>query len=182
MVNSLEKKNYPSPLKLDLACGQRKQAGFVGVDNIQTESTDIIHDLNTYPYPFDDNSVDEIYCSHYVEHVDDLVKFMDELWRILKPEAKIMIIAPYYANMRAWQDPTHKRAISEASFLYFNRKWREDTLTDHYLQIKCDFDFTYGYVVSPEWGNRSQEARDFAIKHYINVVNDLQVVLTKRKP
>jgi predicted SAM-dependent methyltransferase len=172
-------------LKLDLACGNRKTAGFVGVDCTKTQDADIVHDLNKYPYPFEDNSVDEINCQHFVEHVDDLVKFMDECWRILKPEAKMNIVAPYYANMRAWQDPTHKRAISESSFLYFNKQWRIDTKLNEchpYNEIKSDFDFSYGYNIDNSWANRSQEARDFAIKHYINVVNDVIVTLTKRKP
>jgi SAM-dependent methyltransferase len=173
------------PLKLDLACGNRKQPGFTGVDFVKTTDTDIVHDLNKYPYPFAAESVDEISCQHFIEHVDDIVKFMDECWRILKPEAKMVVVAPYYANMRAWQDPTHKRAISESSFLYFNRQWRIDTKLNEsypYSTMKCDFDFTYGYNISNDWVNRSQEARDFAIKHYINVVNDVVVTLTKRTP
>ena len=31
------------------------------------------------------------------------------------------IWAPYYTSMRCWQDPTHTRAISEATFLYANK-------------------------------------------------------------
>ena len=46
--------------------------------------------------------------------------------------------------MRAWQDPTHKRAISEATFLYANKSWRVSQGLDRY-PITCDFDFSYGY-------------------------------------
>jgi hypothetical protein len=82
--------------------------------------------------------------------------------------------------MRAWQDPTHKRAISETSFLYFNKAWREVNKIDHCIGAECDFDFQYGYVLAPYWANRNEEARAFAIQHYINVVSDIQVILTKR--
>jgi predicted SAM-dependent methyltransferase len=184
MVTTLNKP-YPSPLKVDLACGDRKKQGYLGVDSSVNSQADIIHDLNSYPYPFEDNSVDELSCEHFIEHVDDIIAFMEEIYRILKPEAKALIVAPYYANMRAWQDPTHKRAISEASFLYYNKDWRKNAkLSDSkpYCDMKCDFDFTYGYNIDTAWANRSQEARDFAIRHYINVVNDIQVVLTKRVP
>ena len=115
----------------------------------------------------------------YIEHVQDLMKFMDEVYRVLKKGATAMFVAPYYSSMRSMQDPTHIRPISEATFLYYNKKWREDNKLDHY-PIHCDFDFTYGYVLAPEWVNRSQESRDFAIKHYNNVITDIQVVVTKR--
>ena len=81
--------------------------------------------------------------------------------------------------MRCWQDPTHKRAISEATFLYFNKEWRKANNLSHY-NIESDFDFVYGYDIAPEWANRSEEARSFAIKHYTNVINDIHVTLTKR--
>jgi ubiquinone/menaquinone biosynthesis C-methylase UbiE len=170
----------PKLVKVDLGCGQNKQPGFIGVDYRKIDGVDVVHDLEVFPWPFEDNAVDEVHCSHYVEHTPDLIKFMDELYRIMKEGAKATIIAPYYSSMRAWQDPTHKRAISEASFLYFNKGWRDQNGLSHY-NIKSDFDFSYGYAIDPTWGNRSEEARGFAIKHYWNVVNDIQVTLTKRE-
>ena len=167
------------PLKLNLACGQNKVEGFVGVDIAKTEVTDMIMDLEKYPWKFKDNSVEEIFCSHYIEHTTDLIKFMDELFRILKVGGKATIIAPYYNSIRATQDPTHKRAISEATFLYFNKDWRKLNKLDHY-KIKSDFDYTYGYAFTPEWANRSEESRNFAVIHYTNVIMDIQVVLTKK--
>ena len=164
-------------VKLDIACGQNKQEGFIGIDI--AGNADIIHDLNVYPWPFEDNSVDECFCSHYVEHVDDLMKFFNECYRIMKPEAQMMIISPYYSSVRAMQDPTHKNFISEASFIYYNKDWRVQNKLDHY-PITCDFDFTYGYAFNPAWQNRSEDARNFALVHYINVVSDIQVVMKKK--
>lgn len=165
------------PTRIDIACGQNKQPDFYGVDI--AGDADLIYDLEVYPWPFEDDSADELFCSHYVEHTSDLIKFMNECGRILKAGGKMTIIAPYYSSVRCWQDPTHKHAISENSFLYYNKGWREANRLDHY-PITCDFDFTYGYVLDADWANRSVEARDFAIKHYINVVNDIHVTLTKR--
>jgi hypothetical protein len=187
------------PLKLSLACGDNKPEGFKGVDIAKTAAADYVLDLLKFPWkPFKDNSVDEIECTMFVEHIphgdsynDPFYQFFDEVYRILKPaefdpanpniptKGFMNIITPYYSSMRAWQDPTHQRAISEASFLYLNKKWREDNKLDHY-PISCDFDFTYGYMLTPEWQNRSQESQTFAIAHYINVVSDIQVMLIKR--
>ena len=187
------------PLRLSLACGDNKPEGFKGVDIAKTASTDYVQDLLKFPWTqFADNSVDEIECSHFVEHIphgdgyhDPFMQFFDEIHRILKPaefdpsnpnipvKGFMRIVCPYYSSMRAWQDPTHQRAISEASFLYLNKEWRVTNKLDHY-PISCDFDFSYGYVLSPEWQNRSQDAQTFAVQHYINVVSDIQVTITKR--
>jgi SAM-dependent methyltransferase len=168
----------PKSFKLDIACGQTKPEGWIGVD-IAGENVDVFHDLEVYPWPFKDESVEEARASHYFEHTKDAMKFMDEVYRILKPGAQFHIICPYYNSMRCWQDPTHTRAVSEASFLYFNAEWRKTNKLDHY-PVKCDFDFQYGYSFYPEWANRSDESRQFAIKHYMNVVSDIHVTLTKR--
>ena len=166
-------------VKLDLACGQNKTEGYFGVDIAPGEKVDAVVDLEKYPWPIRTNSAEEIVCNHYLEHVTDLMAFMNEVYRILKPGGKITIVSPYYTSMRCWQDPTHKHAISEATFLYYNKGWRDTNKLDHY-PIDCDFDYTYGYVVAPEWANRSDEARSFAIKYYWNVVSDIQAVLTKK--
>jgi hypothetical protein len=186
-------------LKLSLACGDRKPEGFKGVDIAKTNSADYVQDLLQFPWSqFADNSVDEIECSHFVEHIphgngynDPFFEFFDEIYRILKPaefdpnnpniplKGFAQIVCPYYSSMRAWQDPTHNRAISEASFLYLNKQWRVDNKLDHY-PVSCDFDFTYGYILSPAWQQRNQETQAFAVQSYLNSVNDIQVTLVKR--
>ena len=167
--------------KLNLACGDSRMEGFKGVDILKSEFADYNIDLEQFPWYIESDSVEEVFCSHYVEHTPDLVKFMNELHRIMKVGGKATIIAPYYACMRAWQDPTHKRAICENTFFYFNKGWRVANKIHHIgIDENVDFDFTYGYTFSPEWAMRSEEAKAFAVKNYINVVWDIQVVLTKR--
>jgi len=172
-------KKLISEKKLNLACGQNKIEGYFGIDYKQTEGVDAVMDLEWFPWSIESESAEDIICSHYVEHTPDLIAFMDEVYRILIPGGKIKVIAPYYTSIRCWQDPTHKRAISEATFLYFNKAWRDTNRLDHY-GIKSDFDFTYGYDIAQDWVSRSQESRDFAMRHYWNVINDIHVVLTKR--
>lgn len=179
--------------KLDIACGQNKQEGFIGIDREGVPGVDIIHDLTVYPWPIESGSVGQAFCSHYIEHIplcdlvnvhgyptqDALLAFFDETYRILAPEGQITIISPYYSSIRAWQDPTHRRAISEATFLYANKGWREVNHLDHY-RVTCDFDFSYSYVVDGAWASRSEDARGFAFRFYINAINDIQVTMTKR--
>lgn len=170
---------FPSPFKLDIACGQVKPEGFFGVDIAAGPGVDLVYDLENFPWPIPDNSVDEAYCSHYIEHTKDIIAFMEEVHRILKPGGKILIRAPYYNSMRGWQDPTHTRLISEATFLYYNKDWRTTNKLDHY-PITCDFDYNFGYDFTPDWAMRSEEAKAFALRHYTNVVSDIQVILVKK--
>jgi tetratricopeptide (TPR) repeat protein len=171
--------NTRNKLKLDIACGKNTKQGFKGVDI--WDGAEIVADLERFPWPFKDNSVDEIFCSHYIEHTPDLISFANELYRIMKVGAKAEIIAPYYSSMRAWQDPTHLRAISENTFLYFNKGWRAINKLDHY-PITADFDFEYEYFLDQAWQGKKDDEVRFAIKHYINVVSDIRAVLTKREP
>lgn len=58
----------PKPVKLDLACGQLPTAGFEGVD-LWWEGAQHRVDLWKFPWPWADSSVDELHCSHHIEHI-----------------------------------------------------------------------------------------------------------------
>lgn len=170
------------PLRIDLGCGDNKREGFFGVDVARTPAADAVFDLTAFPWPIDDACVDELHCSHFLEHLtgEQRMPFMDECARVLKTGAQLTIVVPYWSSPRAVQDPTHKfPPVVETSFLYFNRKWREDNRLTHY-PIACDFDFTFGYAFDNDVAVRNQEYQLFAVRHYLQAVNDLHVTLTKR--
>lgn len=80
---------------LDLGCGINKVKGAVGVDYKKFKGVDIIHDLNKIPYPFEDNSVDEIHTSHLLEHLQiHVIEFFTECFRILKPNGMLYFSCP----------------------------------------------------------------------------------------
>ena len=92
---------------LDLGCGKKKREGAIGVDFSDRHDADVIHDLNAFPYPFDDDSVDEIYLDNVLEHLDDPLKVMEEVHRICKPNGLVKVIVPYFRSVWAFIDPTH---------------------------------------------------------------------------
>lgn len=169
-------------MKLDLGCGNNKKAGFTGVDKFKTDSTDIEHDLFVFPWPFESDSVDEVHCSHFFEHVPKEIraKFMEELFRVLKKGATAQFITP--CGDRALQDATHEwPPIVAGSYLYFNKNWREANKLQHgFYDLSCDFDYTYGFGIIPSIAVRNAEFQQFAVAHYNNAVTDLHVTLTKR--
>jgi predicted SAM-dependent methyltransferase len=79
----------------------------------------VVYDFEKFPYPFEDDSIDEIYCSHVLEHMSDLGKVMEEFTRIGKNECQIKVKVPYFSSPNAWGDYTHKRTFNLNSFDYF---------------------------------------------------------------
>ena len=106
--------------KLNLGCGTDIKKGYVNLDRAELEGVDVVHDLDKFPYPFKDNEFEEIYCKHVLEHVDDLLRVMEELTRISKPGARIQVIAPYFAGQGAYNDPTHKKFFTYKTFDYLS--------------------------------------------------------------
>ena len=146
--------------------------------------------MTKYPWPFEDNSVDEINCSHYIEHIphdiknekddrDGLIQFMDEVYRILKPDGKITIIAPYYKNERAFGDPTHVRFIGDLSFPYWSKKWRDDNKLSHY-RINCNYDMKLSYYIDNNLVLKSQDVREEAFRTEWNAISDIIIEMTKK--
>jgi SAM-dependent methyltransferase len=108
------------PVILDLGCGQTKVHGAIGVDSRPLPGVvDICHDLTAYPYPFEDNSADEIYLRHVLEHLPDTLRIVEEVWRILKPGGFLHIHVPHFTGIYAWKDPTHVKCFTSESFEYF---------------------------------------------------------------
>lgn len=84
--------------KLNLGCGYEKISGLINIDNNPLVEPDIILDLNKYPYPFENNSVDEVRLFHFLEHVRDQERFFEELRRICVVGAKVIVEVPFGTN------------------------------------------------------------------------------------
>lgn len=109
-------------MKLNLGCGEKALTGFVGVDRIKTAATEIVHDLNHFPYPFADSCADEIIMDNVLEHLEDTIAVMEEVYRLAAPRALIRINVPYFKSNSAFTDPTHKHFFTETSFKYFSEQ------------------------------------------------------------
>lgn len=106
-------------LSLDIGCGPHKHPGTLGVDRRNVSGVDVVCDFEE-GLPFQDDSVTAVYLHNIVEHMPDLITFMEELYRICESGAKVYIRTPYYASREAFVDPTHVRFITEATFEYFD--------------------------------------------------------------
>lgn len=113
-------KKHDATKILDIGCGKRKIKGAIGIDRIDLEGVDIVWDLDQYPYPFEENTFDAIYATHVLEHLDSILKAMEEIHRIAKPDAKVVVVTPHYSDNASWTDITHKWHLSTYAFKYFD--------------------------------------------------------------
>lgn len=126
------------------------------------------------------DSVDELFYHYGLQRLSGAkrAKFMEELYRVLKVGAKATVVTPYYSSMRAIMDYCYEwPPICEMSYLYFNKGWRE---ANKVPDLKCDFDFTYGYTPENDMAAKATDVQAHWVKHYLNSALDLQVTLTKR--
>jgi len=121
---------------IDLGCGINKVKGSIGVDANTEVKPDIIHDLNSFPYPFTNNFADKIYLDNTLEHLENTIKVMDEVYRILKLNAMCIISVPYFRSKYAFCDPTHKKFFTLESFRYFDK---DDDVFKTYKYSKSKF-------------------------------------------
>jgi hypothetical protein len=212
-------------LKLDLACGARCMPGFEGVDRTAVKGMlvnpndpksdrcpDVKHvvDLLKFPWPWATDSVDQIRCSHFIEHLpardveewdfsgpslicrteldrdhyegkDFLFAFFDECYRILKPSAIMEVICPSARSERAFQDPTHRRFISQALFFYLAWPERNAMGLAHY-DVDCDFEGNVTFTHDAELAARAPEYQQRVFKEAWNVIQDYVVKLKAVKP
>ena len=115
---------------------------------------DVLHDLEETPYPFEDDTFDEIHAYEVLEHLGkqgDWKAFFDqfaEFHRILKPGGLLLATTPMWDSLWAWSDPSHTRIISVGSVQFLSQKKYEagvgnTAMTDFRHYWKRDFDVVH---------------------------------------
>mgnify|MGYP001614077744 CR=1 FL=1 len=140
--------------KINLGCGNVKISGFLGVDRLKTQAVDLVHDLNIIPYPFVDNSVEEIIMDNTLEHLGDVIVIMEELYRVCRNGAIIKISLPYFKSSGAFADPTHKHFFTENSFQYF------DPSHEYHFYTKARFKIIKREFLAKDFGDRRHKLRN----------------------
>ncbi len=127
---------------LDLGCGPfGKKEGSIGLDINSAPHVDVVHDLDIYPYPFDDDSFSHIEMSHIIEHIRTPARAMDEIRRIARPGASIRIVTPHYTSQLSYGDLTHYHHFGHVTFthlcngVYFELKKSRILFSDFYRVI-----------------------------------------------
>jgi ubiquinone/menaquinone biosynthesis C-methylase UbiE len=121
---------------LDVGCGSNKYPGSLGIDIARIKGVDFVADV-TAGLPFKDSSIDGVYASHVLEHFDDLVGVMNEIWRVCKPGGRVYITVPHASSsFMTWRDPTHRRGLSLSTFTYFDPDKFEGQMFSYYAKAR----------------------------------------------
>lgn len=101
-------------MKLNLGSGQNPVEGLINVD--KHGSPDVKWDLEVFPWPWPDDSVDEVLFHHSLEHmgerIETFIGIMKELYRVCSHGAIVHIAVPHPRHDNFIDDPTHVRVIT----------------------------------------------------------------------
>ncbi len=93
----------------DLGCGTKPYhdfiaplvAEYIGVDwgnTLHSQTMDVVADLNK-PLPIADAQADTVVCFQTLEHLCEPQQLLDEAYRIMKPDAEILLTVPFFWSL-----------------------------------------------------------------------------------
>jgi SAM-dependent methyltransferase len=171
--------------KLHIGCGNDYMEDSVNLDLSFNVKADVHFDLescSTASLPFEDDTFEEIFAAHTLEHIDNILPAMQELHRVAKDKCIFIIRVPYGATNSAFDDPTHVRQLFPSSFLYFGQP------AYHRADYGYRGDWSVqeiGLTIHPNTKSSLDKAGipiQFAVHHMHNVVHEQLVALQAIKP
>jgi len=137
------------------------------------ENVDVVHNLELFPYPFEDNTFEEVLAIYVLEHIppDKRIELLKELHRICKNNAVIKIKVPYKDKMYRCID--HKGSgFNLFTFKNLCKNQRDYIMKGKFELIKQTHDPTnFGKLIP------SKRLREL-ISHFINeIIENINVEL-----
>jgi predicted SAM-dependent methyltransferase len=81
-------------VRLNIGAGEFALKGFTNIDSEAYEGVDLLAIVPPIPYP--DNSADELWACHFLEHLDQPTgaEFLRECFRVLRPGGQLGVVVP----------------------------------------------------------------------------------------
>jgi hypothetical protein len=186
-------------MKLNMGCGNNQMDDFINVDNSKICNPDLVLDLEILPWPWSDNSVEEVVFNHCLEHLGRdpkiFLEMIKELYRICKNDALIRITVPHPRHDHFINDPTHVRPISPQLLSLFSKRlndeWKEKGISNTPLahQLGVDFEIILPYILDFDEPYKtkilqkliSQEDLETALRERNNVATEYRIELRVSK-
>lgn len=185
-------------LKLNLGCGSDHRKGFVNVDLTPACQPDVVFNLESGPWPWRDNSVEEVVFHHCLEHLGQtsaaFLAIIQELYRVCADGALVRIVVPHPRHDFFIGDPTHVRPVTPWMLALFDRelnlRWQQIRAANTPLALYLNVDFHIEHVETileepyrsdREAGRVTQEELDRALHERFNVASEFRIRLRARK-
>lgn len=111
---------------LELGCGY-KPLEMEGYDFTHhdrwghSDFVDIAWDLEKLPWPWKDEQFQEVWATDVMEHLHlEVQEWLDECWRILRPDGLLRLRLAAWDNPLSYRDPTHQRVFHPQTFDYWD--------------------------------------------------------------
>ncbi len=185
-------------MRLNLGCGHNKIAGFINVDMFPESNPDLVCDLESLPWPWGNNSVDEVLFNHSLEHMGQdtriFLGIMKELYRVSKNNAVIQINVPHPRHEHFINDPTHVRIITPDLLNLFNKQlndeWKKNRISNspfaHYLGVdfvvdKVELTLDEPFRSEYQSGELGMEELSELLKERNNVASEYRIQMHVQK-
>lgn len=186
-------------LKLNLGCGSHKLDGHLNVDFSEVGDPDLVLDLETTPWPWDDGSVEAIVLRHVLEHLGQAPRvylaIWQEMYRVCRDGAVVTVTVPHPRHDHYVNDPTHVRPITAGGLALFSQKLNREALAKGFgntplaLDLGIDFEMTSSSMVPDQTyrealvaGTMTQAQFNDAARMFNNVISETTFVMTAIKP
>ena len=131
-------------MKLNIGSGSVIHRGYVNVDIVPHPGLQARMDLSAYPYPFTDNSFDEVFSDHVMAHIPNFHATLMELIRITRDGGRIIVKASYFPSTKWFGDPDHKVPFGYRTFDGYTKivgapKWYEAWKLEHSTNYGAGF-------------------------------------------
>jgi hypothetical protein len=106
--------------KLDLGCGPRKRGpDYIGIDLADHDAVDVVGDVFDVLALIPDSTVSSVFSSHFMEHIEDIGKLIQELGRVIAVGGSLETVVPHFSNPYFYSDVTHRTPFGLYSMSYF---------------------------------------------------------------
>lgn len=97
-------------MKINYGAGETKLKGYINIDIEESVKPDLLLDIRKQPFPYENDSVDEITCIHNIEHIE--YKYHEtiftEFHRVLKKDGRLFLAYPEFEICSKYFLENHK--------------------------------------------------------------------------
>ena len=179
-------------IKLNIGCGRDIREGYINIDKVKLKGVNKVMNIDTYPYPFKNNSIDEVVMFHIIEHAKNYERCFNEIKRILKPNGVLHIKVPHFTaagsnsefhNTRFWihsftSQRLRKKSRTSGETLIYNNF---TTISKRINFIKKPFIWNYLVEALVNINNYTRVLYEHTFLCYLFPATEMEVKLKKLK-